>query len=261
MTTMNSSPASRTLRPALFILLSLLVGCQSDETSAAAALDPHLCQHEQTEGATSPCLSPSFPADHYVQQANKYFDTLDTSADPASIPDYSGQVARWEWPPWLLLTALGRDDMISTAAIIRQGDPSTVPVRDCRFFDKQPFARCTVTFEYEEGSCPIYEEFTFNDAGEMTFIEAWSDQPGLAPQQHKGDFWGEEGNIARLSTRVPGLGTPTGAFDLHSRYMKDAAALDPDLADFATRASDWWGYWFEALAEAPQGFFSIGCGW
>ncbi|MFT5432858.1 MAG: hypothetical protein ACI9OJ_003562, partial [Myxococcota bacterium] len=186
--------------------------------------------------------------------------TLDTTADPDSMPNYSVLVARWEWPPWLLLTGYGKQDMIDTSKILKVGDPSTVPVRDCRFFETQPFARCYVVFEYEEGSCPIYEEFTFNDAGETTFIEAWSDLPGLRPHGSN-DRWARAAGFARLSTRVPGLGSPTGTIALDTTWMTEAAESDPDLADLALRTTNWWSYWSEALGAADPDFFGQGCGW
>ena len=219
------------------------------------------CLNEGTPGATATCLAPKHPAAYYAEQANRYFDTLDVDADPESVPSYHVRVARWEWPPWLLLTGLGSEDMISTAKALKKYDPSTVPERDCRGFDTQPFARCRVIFVYEEGPCPIYEEFVFNDAGEMTFIEAWSDLPGLTPISDESDPWGERTDIGRLSTRVPGLGNADGVFDLESTWMKAAAAANPDVADFALRAADWWTYWFEAIDQAPQDFFAKGCGW
>ena len=142
--------------------------------------------------------------------------------------------------------------------------PSTIPERECLAFDVQPFSRCRVVFYYDDHDgrpCPIYEEFTFNDAGEVTFIEAWSDLPGMRPQSDASDPWGERGTIARLSTRVPGLGTPEGRVDLESSWMKEAAAQDPDVADFAMRAADWWTFWLQATNEAPEDFFALGCGW
>jgi hypothetical protein len=225
------------------------------------ATSPDGCLHAGTPGATALCLSPTFPPEHYVEQALKYFDTLDVDADPASIPAYSDLVARWEWPPWLLLTGYERDNMIETAQALRVLDPSTVPVRDCRFFPVQPFARCRVVFQYEGGPCPVYEEFTFNDQGETTFIEAWSDLPDLRPMDPAADRWGEAEPIGRLSTRVPGLGNATGRIDLESTWMKDAEAEDPHVADFALRARDFWGTWVQAVRTAEVGFFARGCGW
>lgn len=221
---------------------------------------PDGCLNPGTEGATARCLRPTMPPDYYVEQALKYFDTLDTSADPASIPNYSELVARWEWPPWLLLTGYGADNMRSTARTLRQIDPSTVPVRDCRFFDTQPFARCVVSFTYEGGPCPIYEEFVFNEAGEMTFIEAWSDIDGLRPMDLS-DRWGEGSGFDRLSTRIPGLGKADGRIDLAGPYMTEAAAADPVIADFAARAGNFWATWFQAFQNAPDDFFAVGCGW
>jgi hypothetical protein len=228
---------------------------------AAVPIETQACENEGTPGATARCLRPTFPPEHYVEQALKYFDTLDVTADPESIPDYSDLVARWEWPPWLLLTGYGRDAMISTSNSLRELDPSTVPERDCRFFEEQPFARCYIVFEYDEGPCPIYEEFIFNDQGEMTWIEAWSDLPGLRPDNLENDRWGEAPDFYRLGTLVPGLGNATGRVDIESEWMRAAGEANPDVADFALRATDWWQYWARLLAESPRDFFAQGCGW
>lgn len=230
----------------------------ADDVAETPALDP--CLNDGKDGATATCLSPTKDAAYYVAEANAYFDTLDVDADPESVPDYHELVVRWEWPPWLLLTGYGKQTMIDTGLLLKELDPSTVPERDCRFFDRQPFARCVVVFEYEGGSCPIYEEFTFNDTGQMTFIEAWSHISGLTPVSAS-DPWAETTDIKRLSTRIPGLGNATGTLDLESSWMKEAAKDDADVADFALRATDQWGYWSQALSAAPKDFFAQGCGW
>lgn len=219
------------------------------------------CLNEDTEGATSRCLSPTMSDEYYIEQSLKYFDTLDITADQEIVPNYSEFVARWEWPPWLKLTGYGRDTMNSTASILRLFDPSTVPERDCRAFDIQPFGRCYITFEYDERPCPIYEEFTFNDAGEITFIEAWSDLPGMLPMENENDPWAEGDNIGRLSTRVPGLGNSEGLVDLDSAWVKEAAKTDEDLADYIMRAKDQWNYWMEELEAAGDDLYERGCGW
>ncbi|MEZ4268363.1 MAG: hypothetical protein R3F39_18520 [Myxococcota bacterium] len=232
-----------------------------------AVAPPAGCENAGTAGATSRCLTATRAPEYYVDEALKYFDTLDVDADRDRIPAYSDLVARWEWPPWLLLTAYERQVMLDTAEILRVGDPSTVPVRDCRFFAVQPFARCYVSFEYADGSCPIYEEFTFNDQGETTFIEAWSDLPGLNATADATDRWAEgaEGakgeGVHRLSTRVPGLGNATGRIDLDSEWMAAAAAGDAEVADFVFRARDMWDAWFDLLGASDDDFFAQGCGW
>ena len=38
-------------------------------------------------------------------------------------------------------------------------------------------------------------------------------------------------------------------------------AADPVVADFVSRTEDFWGTWFQVLADAPSDFFAIGCGW
>jgi hypothetical protein len=142
-------------------------------------------------------------------------------------PEYAELVARWEWPPWLKLTGWTEEGIHATDTLLKLY-PSTVPIRDCQAFDVQPFGRCFITFAYEAHEnrpCPIYEEFTFNDAGEVTFIEAWSDVDGLRPMA-EGDRWAEGEGVARLSARVPGLGRSDGAIDLHGEAMNEAAGRD-----------------------------------
>jgi hypothetical protein len=199
--------------------------------------------------------------EYYVEQSLRYFDTLDVDADPASVPYYSELVARWEWPPWLKLTGYTRDTMNATAAFLRKMDPSTVPDRDCRAFPVQPFGRCRVTFAYGGRPCPIYEEFTFNDGGEMTFIEAWSDLPGMLPMTDEKDTWAEGPGVHRLSTRVPGLGNEEGRIDPAGRWMMDAARGDPEIADFARRTRDQWQYWMDEFMAAGDTLYQRGCGW
>lgn len=239
-----------------------LVAGSETEQEAADKVEHRetLCNDPDTPGATSRCLQPTKSPEYYIVQGLKYFDTLDIDAPHDSVPNYSLLVARWEWPPWLLLTGFGKADMIEVSLGLKELDPSTVPVRDCRYFPVQPFARCYVEFEYENGPCPICEEFTFNDQGEMTFIEAWSNLPGLVPTAPE-DPWAEALDFPRLSTKIPGLGNGTGLIDLDSQWMQAASLADADVADFALRASDWWKYWFEALAAAEEGFFATGCGW
>jgi hypothetical protein len=214
------------------------------------------------EGALAGCQVPTQTAEYYAEQSSAYFDTMDYSVDHGEWPPYSEFVARWEWPPWLKLTAFGYDNIVVTDTLLTWY-PSVVTDRDCRGFDTHPFGRCTVTFYYDahEGlGCPIYEEFTFNEEGEITFIEAWSDVPGLRPVTDD-DPWGEESEIGRLSSRVPGLGQPDGRIDLEGQVMQDAMALDPDVADFVNRANNWYPTWAEELEAAGDDMWAVGCGW
>ena len=206
------------------------------------------------EGALSICSEPTLSADYYEDQSLRYFDTLESDFVEGEQPVYAEGVARWEWPPWLKLTGLGREDMAQIDAIVRLIE-TYVPERECTFFEEQPFGRCHVSFTYAsepDQGCPIYEEFTFNDAGEITFIEAWADNPAYLPEDVAG---------ARLSTRIPGLGTASGALDLEGEAMQDAAEKDPDVADFVTRAQDFYGTWLEEYQSASEDVFAAGCGW
>jgi hypothetical protein len=236
--------------------LFVLAACSHHDSAPPPPLD---CSYAGGEGAPSTCLTPKKPADYYVAQSLAYFDTLDTSASRSSVPVYSDLVARGEWPPWLKLTGYTRLVMLDTDSSLLKLTPSTVPQRECRAFAVQPFGRCHVSFEYAQGSCAIYEEFTFNDQGEMTFIEAWSEtstSPG-----GPADRWAEGPNVHRLSTRIPGLGNATGRIDPNASWMQDQATRDPDVADFVPRAQNFWGAWFAEAADAGGTEMARGCGW
>lgn len=235
------------------LLLFVLSACTPPE----AEVDP--CTLETAPAA---CVAPTLDPSHYVTQSLAYFDTMDYDAVDPVQPQYSELVARWEWPPWLLLTGYTREKLEAADTLLTLY-PSVVPERDCRFFDTNPFGRCRVVFEYDahDGKpCPIYEEFTFNEAGEITFIEAWSDLPGMLPAPTD-DPWAE-GETTRLATRIPGLGTPSGAHvPLDSEAMLAASAADPDVEAFRVRADDWLDMWLADLDAAGDDYWDRGCGW
>lgn len=237
-----------------------LVECAGGEADVAEnKVDPLGCG--DSSKALSRCLKPARPPAYYVEQSMRYFDTLDVSVSPAVGPLYSELAARWEWPPWLKLTGYGGKMMEETASLVTTRDPSTIPTRDCRAFDVQPFGRCYVTFVYDGGPCAIYEEFSFNDQGEMTFLEAWTNAPALLPMDGAVDPWAEGPAVRRLSTRIPGLGSASGRIDPDSAAMQAAASADPDVADFAVRARDFWGTWLAELKENGKDIYARGCGW
>lgn len=244
---------------ALVVAAFIAPGCGDAESPSTSVTDA--CAASHADSALSRCLTPKQPAAYYVEQSQRYFDTLDVSASPATPPNYSELAARWEWPPWLKLTGYTAKILNDTASLVTSRDPSTIPTRECRAFDVQPFGRCHVTFEFEGGPCAIYEEFTFNDQGEMTFIEAWTDSPALLPMDPSTDPWAEGANVRRLSTRVPGLGAPTGRIDPAGTAMSQVAKTDADVADFAHRAQDFWGTWFEEVATNGKDIYARGCGW
>lgn len=210
--------------------------------------------------STSTCLEPNLPAEAYIEQGLRYFDDLDSRPNPSTPLRYAPRVVRWEWPPWLLLTGYGAEMIEAADTFILAVQPgTTVPDRECRFFETQPFARCYVNFDYGGLRCPIYEEFTFDAEGRITFIEAWSDLPGLGPVDLDADPWAEGPDANRLSTRVPGLGI--GVFDPQGAPMRQAAQTDPDLADLIARTEDFWGTWTQAFRAAGDALYEDGCGW
>jgi len=223
---------------------ALLVACSDGGGYAPQDRDP-ACG---TDAALAECLTPRQAPAHYIEQSETYFLTMDSSVSPLVIPDYAELVARWEWPPWLLLTGFGKASLIWTDILLKL-NPTSYAAMDCRAFPVQPFGRCHVVFDYSGELCPIYEEFTFNDQGEITFIEAWTDLPGWLPMDDPGDPWAEGPNVRRLSTRVPGLGNPTGRIDLDAPWMEEAARHDEELADFLRRARDPIATWLIELLE------------
>ncbi len=243
----------RAVHRAACVVAMLALGCGGDRHDAAGA-----CSADGGASAVSTCLSPTLAPEHYVEQSSRYFDTLDSSVSPFVQPDYAELVARWEWPPWLLLTGFTEKNMIVTDVLLKLF-PTDIAERDCRFFPEQPFGRCRVVFDYSGFPCPIYEEFTFNDAGEMTFIEAWTDAPGWLPTNDPNDRWAEGRDVHRLSTKVPGLGNSAGRIDLEAPWMEAAAASDADLAEFLKRARDPLEWWIKATLAAGPDLTEKGC--
>ena len=82
----------------------------------------------------------------------------------------------------------------------------------------------------------------------------------LRPQADD-DPWAEADGIARLGSRIPGLGFGEGTLDLDSAAMLEAAEEDADVADFRRRALDWQTTWLEELAAAGDDMWPVGCGW
>ena len=204
--------------PLVFTALTLLSGLDIEAHSKAAL---------------STSLSPVMSQDYYADHANKYFDTLDTYANRNSKPNYAQKVIRWEWYPWLFLTGY-KDHWMWLDKLVRLY-PTKVIDRDCRGLKVQPFARCRVTFYYikSDSYVDIYEEFTFNDQGEMTFIEAWSDLGELRPMNPENDYWAEAKEVKRLSTKVPGLGAHKGK--INRKALRKLAKNDEDLNNLKKR--------------------------
>ena len=243
----------RAVHRAACVVAMLALGCGGDGHDAARE-----CSADGGTSALSTCLSPTLAPEHYVEQSSVYFDTLDSSVSPFVQPDYAELVARWEWPPWLLLTGFTEKNMIVTDVLLKLF-PTDIAERDCRFFPEQPFGRCRVVFDYSGFPCPIYEEFTFNDAGEMTFIEAWTDAPGWLPTNDPNDRWAEGRDVHRLSTKVPGLGNTAGRIDLEAPWMEASAAADADVAEFLKRARDPLEWWIKATLAAGPDLTEKGC--
>ncbi|MCF8275614.1 MAG: hypothetical protein K9J17_02680 [Flavobacteriales bacterium] len=214
-----------------FLLFVVLVSASACKTVSDGSSELYLVA--DVDSALSTTLVPSQTADYYIEQGVKYFLTMESSVPIKVKPYYSDLVIRWEWHPWLLLTGYRRRNLIDTDILLKLY-PTKYDTIDCRFFEQQPFCRCHVVFNYSGKRVPIYEEFTFNNEGEITFIEAWSDFPSLLPMD-KTDYWAEAEDVNRLSTRVPGLGNNEGRIDPKATWMLNAAKTDTVLADMLHR--------------------------
>ena len=235
--------------------LVAVVACGAPEEEAPA--DP--CS---LDSAPSSCVAKTKDDQHYIDQSHAYFDTMDYEPYGTIEPDYAEQVVRWEWPPWLRLTGMGAEEIKAVDAALVLF-PSVVKERDCRAFDQNPFGRCYITFYYDDHEgrpCPIYEEFHFDENGQMTWIEAWTNLPGYLPMDPS-DTWGEAAGNTRLADRIPGLGNGQ-PLDIETDAMAEAAAADPDVADFVERARDWKSAWGALVSETDQDqMWAEGCGW
>lgn len=232
---MNHLLSKRLMLAAVLVSLSGIASAMSSEPAKPdPAIDPSpTALNCGTEAAKAECLTPKKSDEYYIDQSIKYFLTMDSSVSIFVQPNYSDNVIRWEWPPWLYLTGYGRNSLIITDILLK-AYPTGYSMIDCQAFDTQPFGRCHVVFDYNGKPCPIYEEFTFNDQGEITFIEAWSDYPSLLPMDAD-DYWAEGDNVKRLANKVPGLGNANGKIDDDATWMTEASKRDEDLDNLVTR--------------------------
>lgn len=237
---------------ACILLCSCACKKENNNTGTAA-----IQQNCGTEGALATCLTPKFDSSYYIEQGVKYFLTMQSDIPNHVIPNYSDLVIRYEWPPWLLLTGYGRDFLIQSDILLKL-NPTKYDTIDCRFFREQPFCRCHVIFDYSGEKCPIYEEFVFNDQGEITFIEAWSDYESKLPKNmnagtdgiwSEDEYWGNQPTIYRLSTRLPGLGNEIGRINVNSPYLKTAAKNDTIIADLVNRLKNPVSTYFDYLSS------------
>ena len=254
------------MKKSVFIIFSILIifiisKCSNKEQQNSIATIQQNCN---TDGALSTCLTPKFDSAYYIEQGVKYFLTMQSDIPNDVQPNYSPLVIRWEWPPWLLLTGYKKDFLIKSDILLKL-NPTQYYKMDCQYFEEQPFCRCHVIFDYSGDSCPIYEEFTFNNQGEITFIEAWSDFENLLPMDagtdsiwDENEYWAKQNNVNRLSTKVPGLGNTTGKINVNSSWMANAVRIDTSVAELVRRLKNPITTYFQQLAT-HQEELSHGC--
>lgn len=167
---------------------------------------------------------------YYLEQAYAYFDTIDFFVFKGGAPHYAKDVIRWEWHPWLLLTGYGARSM--QLDVLQKLYPTRITNRNCTVSEVAPQVRCSVSFAYlgHTNTTDIYEEFTFNELGEITFIEAWSETPEVRAQR-------DAGTLKRMSV-----------------ISLDAQSQDPDVLDLRNRMKHPLYWWF---CEAWRFVFSF----
>ena len=196
-------------------------------TICSSTCSPYSHDHRVHDSQTfSTDLSPNQPADFYIARADAYFNLISGKDHqgknlPSNFlkPEYSKFMVRWEWEPWLLLTGKNSGwseewELIDSAIALTL--PNSISDRKYRFSTLNPFVRAVVDIKFGGSNqvLRIYEEFTFNTVGEITFMEAWSyDDPALCMDAFHSNVtfknnihWPERSSIYRLSTLIPGLG-------------------------------------------------------
>jgi hypothetical protein len=225
---------------------------------------------DDAEGVYYPStlVQPTKPPASDIKRADRYFNQLESKFTHylfwhGKLPSYAPLVARWEWPPnWYRLTGFRKNPTIDADTMIRDAVPCICVNRTHIFCQTNPFARSVVTFYYgSKGSkgtpIYIYEEFTFNDLAQMTFIEAWSiTEEGfntLTQLAQNNQPWPDrpEGTtqtdgvtdaqtplipFTRLSTKIPGLGLNHGEIEVDGDRMNKAAQQDPTVGAFQDEA-------------------------
>lgn len=191
------------------------------------------------EYALSNNISVKFIPTYYIGQCDVYFNSLESNFRFFK-PSYSKLVTRWEWSSSSHLTGYGRNTIHAVDSFMRNY-PCIYMEREHRFFMQQPFARSMVTCYFgndiQAKAHPIkfYYEFTFNDVGEITFIECWLARQGDQLPSFRHDGW-PTGDIYRLSSILPGLGNQYGIVDMNSAVMYIAGTNDEYIAELRSRA-------------------------
>ena len=168
--------------------------------------------------------------DHYYQtQCDLYFRNQEYKYS-GEKPNYSQLSSRWEYQPTGNgLTGYGGDRMHRSDEMIRQS-PCEVTNRVYKIYDTQPFGRALVTFYYgdnvetKQNPIHIYEEFTFNSQGQITFIEAWAYDASMAESPSK-PFPPDDSRFPRMSRIIPGLGNSEGLIDITSSAFNGSRQL------------------------------------
>jgi len=196
-------------------------------------------------------LKPKYSPEYYKLQCDLYFTHLESRIADRVEFYCSLTCVRWEWPPWDLLTGQGMINIMYADMVDRDQNECIVAERNIRFYDVQPFGRAIITIYYGDNiktrqhPIKIYEEFTFNDFGQVTFIEAWSCQQSEYLPGFDAEGWPIE-IPTRLSYLIPGLGHITGEINVNTEAVQHAALQNKYVADYVERSK----HFMLAVSEA-----------
>ena len=207
----------------------------------------------ETPKLYSNSVVPNKDESYYINQANTYFSFLETTSKDHIEPNYSPSLIRWEWEPWLILTGLNDERTLIIDSLIRETGKCECLDRELVFYNTNPFVRCRVTFYYGENKTPIkiYEEFTFDGSGNISFIEAWYDVEDnkLQIPEREFDGWPKFCSVKRLSNLIPGYNKTDFILVLESSEMISQAELYDDVKNFKSRAEKFAVSLFAELVE------------
>lgn len=210
--------------------------------------------------------------EYYIEQAHLYFDLIAGTKDRSLTQlFYSNWLIRYEWEPWLMLTA--QNNGVDTAKLIDSLEPEAIPCevpmeqRYVRFYTTNPFVRMMIRIYWPDRTSDIvtwiYEEFSFDRNNDICFIEAWSypestlsrgggkgyvienqndpllpsDKaiPSDLTDEESNFCWPDQDRIYRMATHVPGLGDadckPKILKEGQDSFLESLTELNPEIED------------------------------
>ncbi|KAL7556649.1 hypothetical protein ACA910_017588 [Epithemia clementina (nom. ined.)] len=150
--------------------------CRSKDATDCVVKQPHspTADTSSDNDSDGPSLMAPEQAEYYIKQCDIFLNTLTTTLRPAKIPNLSKTVMRWDWSHDRL-TGRNRDTLIAMDIFATAVAPEQSVESEHKIYQQQPLGRSMVQFQsVKSGDLrTLYIEFTFNDEGEISFVEVW----------------------------------------------------------------------------------------